>query len=183
MNALDACIKTILNDIRVELLDEFDKNFQRGSFFGSAKWPKSARPGAKSPLIDSGNLRRSIRGTVSGHTVAFSSSLPYASIHNTGGILTVTTKMKRYFWAKYIEATGKTTKTKSGQTANTKRNRTLSAAAQFYKAMALKKTGSKIKIPQRQFLGHHRSLEQPVKDIIGRNLEALIRDTLPDNSR
>ncbi|MDE6440623.1 MAG: hypothetical protein K2K51_06355 [Bacteroidales bacterium] len=64
MNALDTCIKTILNDIRVELLDEFDKNFQRGSFFGSAKWPKSARPGAKSPLIDSGNLRRSIRGTV-----------------------------------------------------------------------------------------------------------------------
>lgn len=30
MNALDTCIKTILNDIRVELLDEFDKNFQRG---------------------------------------------------------------------------------------------------------------------------------------------------------
>lgn len=179
MNALDTCIQTILNDLRVELLDEFDKNFERGSFFGSAKWPKSARPGAKTPLIDSGALRRSIRGTVGRNSVAFSSSLPYASIHNTGGTLTVTTKMKRYFCAKYIEATGKTTKTKSGQTANTKRNRTLSAAAQFYKAMALKKTGSKIKIPQRQFLGHHQSLEAPTKAIIERNIEELVRQTLP----
>lgn len=98
MNALNACIQTILNDIRVELLDEFDKNFQCGSFFGTAKWPKSARPGAKTPLIDSGNLRRSIRGTISRNSIAFSSSLPYASIHNTGGTLTVTTKMKRYFF-------------------------------------------------------------------------------------
>ncbi len=66
------------------MLDEFDKNFERGSFFGSAKWPKSARPGAKTPLIDSRASRRSIWGTVNRNSVAFSSSLPYASIHNTG---------------------------------------------------------------------------------------------------
>lgn len=183
MDTLTECLQNILNDIRVELGDEFDKNFQRGSFFGSQKWPKSSRPGAKSPLIDSGNLRRSIRGTVRGNSVAFSSSLPYASIHNTGGTLTVTTKMKRYFWAKYIAATGKKTTTKSGKPSNSKKNRNLSAAAQFYKAMALKKVGSKIKIPQRQFLGHHASLEAPSKAIIKRNIDELMQKTLPGNKR
>ena len=87
--------KEILQDIRVELLDEFDKNFERGSFFGTKPWPKSRRPGGKSPLIDSGALRRSIKGEISGNRIAFSSSLPYASIHNSGGTLTVTTKMQK----------------------------------------------------------------------------------------
>lgn len=41
----NTCLNDILNDIRVELLDEFDRNFERGSFFGTKKWPKSARPG------------------------------------------------------------------------------------------------------------------------------------------
>lgn len=176
-------LRNMLNDIRVELLDEFDRNFQRGSFFNTRPWPKSSRPGAKSPLIDSGALRRSIRGEVQRDSVRFSSSLPYASIHNTGGTLTVTTKMKRFFWAKYMEAAGGISKTKAGKTANTKRNRNLSERAMFYKAMALKKVGSKIKIPQRQFLGHHASLEAPIKAIVERNMEEMVRQALPGNTR
>ena len=50
----DECLENMLEDIRVELADEFDRNFERGSFFGEEKWPKSTRPGAKTPLIDSG---------------------------------------------------------------------------------------------------------------------------------
>lgn len=181
-NSFDTCLQNILNDIRVELLDEFDRNFERGSFFGTKKWPKSARPGAKTPLIDSGALRRSIRGQVQRNTVRFSSSLPYASIHNTGGTITVTTRMKRYFWAKYIEASGRTSKTKSGKTSNSRRNRSLSEKALFYKAMALKKVGSKIKIPQRQFLGHHASLEAPTKAIIERGITEFLKENLPQGN-
>lgn len=129
-----SCFRDILNDLRVELSDEFDRNFERGSFFGTQKWPRSTRPGAKSPLVDSGALRRSIRGRVSGNSVSFSSSLPYASIHNEGGIITVTTRMKRYFWARHIESTGKITRAKTGKTSKSKRNTRLSEKATFYKA-------------------------------------------------
>ena len=131
----DECLENMLEDIRVELADEFDRNFERGSFFGEEKWPKSTRPGAKTPLIDSGALRRSIRGTARRNTVQFSSSLPYASIHNEGGTLTVTTHMKKYFWAKYRQATGSLSTTKTGKVSSNKRNLRLSDLAQFYKAM------------------------------------------------
>lgn len=131
------CLENMLEDIRVELADEFDRNFERSSFFGEEKWPKSTRPGAKTPLIDSGALRRSVRGTVRRNTVQFSSSLPYASIHNEGGTLTVTTRMKKYFWAKHMQAVGGISTTKTGKPSRNKKNLRLSAMAQFYKAMAL----------------------------------------------
>lgn len=174
------CFRDILNDLRVELSDEFDRNFERGSFFGTQKWPRSTRPGTKSPLVDSGALRRSIRGRVSGNSVSFSSSLPYASIHNEGGIITVTTRMKRYFWARYIESTGKITRAKTGKVSRSKRNTNLSEKASFYKAMALKKVGSKIHIPQRQFLGHHPSLEPRTKAIIERDITDFLKTNLPE---
>lgn len=177
----DKIFREILRDIRVELLDEFDKNFERGAFFNGKPWPRSMRPGAKSALIDSGALRRSLRGVTQKDTIEFSSSLPYASIHNCGGTLTVTTRMKRYFWAKHIEAAGGMSKTKSGKTANTQRNRNLNAKAAFYKAMALKRVGSKIHIPQRQFLGHHDSLVPVVEKIAVRHLEQALKDHLPHN--
>lgn len=178
----DECLENMLEDIRVELAEEFDRNFERGSFFGEKKWPKSTRPGAKTPLIDSGALRRSIRGTVRRNSVSFSSSLPYASIHNEGGTLTVTTRMKKYFWAKHMQAVGGISTTKTGKPSRNKKNLRLSAMAQFYKAMALKKAGSKIHIPQRQFLGHHESLEAPTKAIIGKNLDEFVRQTLPEGN-
>lgn len=176
----DECLNDMLEDLRVELADEFDRNFERGSFFGTQKWPRSTRPGAKSPLVDSGALRRSIRGRVAGNSVSFSSSLPYASIHNEGGTLTVTTRMKRYFWAKYIESAGKITRTRTGKASRSKRNARLSEKAAFCKAMALKKVGSRIVIPQRQFLGHHPSLEPKTKAVIERNITDFIKTTLPE---
>lgn len=94
-------------------------------------------PGSQDPADRFGALRRSIRGTVRRNTVQFSSSLTYASIHNEGGTLTVTTRMKKYFWAKYRQATGSLSTTKTGKVSRSKRNLRLSAMAQFYKAMAL----------------------------------------------
>ena len=35
--------------------------------------------------------------------VRFSSYVPYAAIHNEGGKITVTGKMKKFFWAKFKE--------------------------------------------------------------------------------
>ena len=60
-------IKRIIRDVRVELDDEFDKNFVRQAFF-SERWQRARNPAraARNVLVDSGGLRRSIGGRVSG---------------------------------------------------------------------------------------------------------------------
>ena len=60
-------------------------------------------------------------------------------------------------------------RTKKGKLRNNKKNRTLNAAAEFYKAMALKPIGSKIVIPKRQFIGNHPELEAAIQEIANKN--------------
>ena len=63
-----------------------------------------------------------------------------------------------------------------GAPRNNKRNRALTAEAEFYRAMAMKKAGSKITIPKRQFIGNHPDLEKLLKEIFyntAKNFDAL----------
>ena len=84
MNSKDL-LHRILSDMRVELTEEFDKNFERKAFF-TDKWKKRANPNAKGTLLMvTGTMRRSIKSEVRGNGVRFSSAVPYASIHNEGG--------------------------------------------------------------------------------------------------
>ena len=84
MNSKDL-LHRILSDMRVELTEEFDKNFERKAFF-TDKWKKRANPNARGTLLMvTGTLRRSIKSEVRGNGVRFSSAVPYASIHNEGG--------------------------------------------------------------------------------------------------
>lgn len=143
-------LNKILRDIRVELLDEFDRNFQRGAFF-SKPWP-AKRDGSASHLTKTGKLRRSVSARISGNSVIFTSSEAYAAIHNDGGTVTVTDKMKKYFWAKFKE---------TGQP--------------HFKRMALMKVGSKIKIPQRRFIGDSPEVRKAVDDIVKEAVNAEMR--------
>lgn len=164
-------LKKILTDIKTEIADEFDRNFERKAFF-SKKWDKRKREGKGTLLVQTGKLRRSIRSQVRGQSVVFSSSEPYAAIHNEGGTLTVTAKMRRFFWAKYYEAGGKIKYNKSGSMS--KGSIRLSAEAEMWQKMALKKVGSKIVIPQRQFLGDAPEVSKAVDRIISENLKNTI---------
>lgn len=75
----------ILEDMRMELSDEFDRNFERKGFF-SEKWKPRAHDYPRgSLLIVSGAMRRSTQGEVSGDGVRFTSSQPYTTLHNEGG--------------------------------------------------------------------------------------------------
>lgn len=163
---LDKVVQRILKDIQVELSDEFDQNFEREAFF-SERWARRKSPvhGGRSGhlLVDSGALRGSIRSEIKGSSLFFSSDLPYAGIHNEGGEIIVTERMKRFFWAKYREANG-------GAWTRRKVNGTGSAEAEFWKLMALKKVGSTIRIPMRRFLGVNAEVEQIVKDIVEEGL-------------
>ena len=93
-------------------------------------------------------MRRSAQGEVSGDGVRFSSALPYTTLHNEGGKITVTAKMKRFFWYKY-----KQTKDEA------------------WKRMALMKTGKVITIPQRQFIGDGPDTQRIIREAIDRNLQ------------
>ena len=140
-------IRKILNDLRVELSDEFDRNFQRKAFFDKS-WPPRKMNGKGSLLMVTGKLRRSIRSRVDADSVVWETSERYAAIHNYGGSITVTAKMKKFFWYKY-----KVTKDDA------------------WKWMALMKTGSVITIPQRQFLGDHPEVRKRAEAVVSRNLQ------------
>ena len=168
---LQKIIRNILNDIRVEMGDEFDKNFQRQAFFSEA-WQRRkspTRPGG-STLIDTGKLRQSIQSKSTESSITFYSTLPYATIHNDGGEIKVTRKMKRYFWHKYYSATGSFGRKKNGERRNDKRTIQLSTEAEFWKCLALMKEGKSIKIPRRRFLGVAPEVEKVVTEIIEENL-------------
>ena len=164
-------IKRILKDIKVELGDEFDQNFERQAFFSKA-WERKRSPvNANKPiLINTGTLRRSIRSRETETSIVFYTDLPYAGIHNEGGDIVVTAKMKRFFWAKYYEATGSFGRKKNGERRNDKKTVRLSNEADFWQCMALMKVGSKITIPKRRFLGASPEVEHSVREIIEENI-------------
>ena len=182
---INLLVRETLKDIRTEALEEFDRNFEREAFFND-KWARRKYNDDESRglLIKTGNLRRSITGRITDRdSVVIETTQPYAKIHNEGGTITVTRKMKKYFWWKYITITGskrmkagipityseRFSRKKDGTLRNTKRNRELTEEAKFYRAMAMKKAGSKITIPKRQFIGNHPDLEKLLKEIFYNN--------------
>ena len=179
----DQIIRNILRDIQVEMKDEFDRNFEREAFFSEA-WKRlrsPTRPGGHI-LVARGDLRRSIRSEIRENSVVFMSDLPYAAIHNEGGEIKVTERMKRYFWHRYYLATGSFGRRKDGTLRKDRRNRQLTTEAEFWKAMALMKTGAAIKIPRRKFLGYAPEVEAAVREIIEENITEYLRDTFPDET-
>lgn len=176
---MDEVIRRILNDIRVDLSDEFDRNFERQAFFSEA-WQRRRsplRPGGAT-LVDTGSLRRSIHSKATGSSITFYTDLPYAAIHNEGGEIKVTARMKGYFWHKYMNAAGALVfaRRKDGSLRRDKGTRQISAEAEFWKHMALMKEGKSIRIPRRQFLGTSPEVEQAVTEIIERNLEEYLEN-------
>lgn len=177
---INRLVRETLKDVKVEVADEFDRNFEREAFFNE-KWARRKYNDDKSRglLVRTGNLRRSIHAEITGRdSVVFWSALEYARIHNEGGTVTVTRKMKNYFWWRYRTVTGgraadglsnRLQRRKDGSPRNNRHNRSLTAEAEFYRAMALKKAGSKITIPKRQFIGNHPDLEKLLKEIFYEN--------------
>ncbi len=168
--------RRILGDVRVEAAEQFDRNFERESFFGEAWQRKKSPVGGKHLLVRSGALRRSISSRVDDDSVTFSSSLPYSAIHNEGGDIRVTARMKRFFWAMYYKANGGLGRRKDGTLRQDRRNTRLSTEAEFWKHLALMKVGAVVKIPRRRFIGAHPELERAVTSVIERRLEEYFND-------
>jgi len=99
-------------------------------------------------LLGSGNLMNSIKIiSIGKRTAIIGSTLDYSKIHNDGGIIIVTEKMRKFFWSKFKQTN-----------------------QDFWKRCAL---SDQINIPKRQFIGHSYMLEQKIKRIIESKLKKI----------
>lgn len=154
--------------------DHFQENFRQGGFInnGLHKWKKSKRElsGGKSAASQYGTLLsgidhlfQSIRYTPMDGKVVVENNLPYASIHNWGGTInpTVTPKMRKFAWAKFYANGGK--------------DNPKAPDAQFWKGLALtKKQRLTIHMPQRQFIGESKELNDKLRDKLDSELEKIM---------
>lgn len=140
----------------------FKESFVKEGFTDSSftPWQKTTNPlSGKRTMFNKGDLMRSVHKTEANmQRVVVVSDLEYSEIQNEGGEIVVTEKMKKFFWAKYYEFAGKTRTLKNGKSSRAKDSLSNSAKADFCKAMALKKVGEKITIPQHQYMGKSRAL-------------------------
>lgn len=121
------------NKLAIVAVNFFKRNFKVGGYVDTSftKWKDSGKKNRKT-LVNTGNLRRSIKkiySSIKKVVVGVTGTIPYAQIHNEGGKIEITPKMRRNFWYMY------------GKTGDVK-----------YKAMALTPK-THIDIPQRQFIG------------------------------
>jgi phage gpG-like protein len=173
-----AFLKNIISDLRVDLTEEFDKNFERKAFFDKV-WDGTKLPNRKGSLMmRTGKLRRSIRSKETANSLSWSSSLPYATLQNEGGEVVVTERMKRFFWAMFYKSNGAVSKTKKGDSRNTARNKNLSAEAAMWRALALQKVGAKMQIKQRQFIGDHPMVRQRIEKVVDLNMKEVEKEIL-----
>lgn len=163
--------------------DHYQDNFRKSGFVnnGLHSWKKAKRlsSGGKDAasqygtLLSSRNhLFSSIKYVPGDYRVRVSNDLIYAPVHNWGGTLTpaVTPKMRRFAWAKYYEAAGKTQKAAKGKRKGKKKDstgkdKTENAEALRWKGLALtKKKNLRIQIPKRQFIGESRELSDKITE-------------------
>lgn len=133
--------KAIIADLRVELADEFDRNFQRKAFFSERWLPRRDKKARGSLLIVSGALRRSIEAHETATGVRFTSQVPYATVHNEGGTGYVTVR---------------------------EHQRRHHATKKAYRVATYQRRQS---VPQRQFVGNSPEVRAIVRSVCEQNLE------------
>lgn len=172
MNSKDL-LNNIVEDTKVAVTAQFDRNFERKAFF-DRKWKEPKHPNRKgSLLLRSGRMRKSLNKPRSGSgQINWRSNLPYASLQNEGGEVKVTRQMQKFFWAMYYQASGGVSfSIKKKKANNTKKNRELNAEAMKWRALALQKVGTVMNVKQRQFIGWHPVVDQTIAKVVDYNME------------
>ena len=173
--------------------DHFQDNFRRGGFVdgGLHPWPKAKRlssggtdaAGRYGTLLSGRNhLFGSIKYVPSDYRVVVSSDVPYAALHNRGGTVAVpvTDRMRRYAWARFYRAAGKTRKAAGGRRKGRRdtggTGRPANPQAAFWRNFALtRKKKLKIRIPRRQFIGDSRELDGKINGRIEKEIRKILK--------
>ena len=144
-------------------MEEFAKdNFRRAGFEdnGLTPWKRTMRQSfgkgedaLRTPLLSrEKKLMNAIQHRHTPYKATVFNDLEYADIHNEGGRIQVTERMRKFFWGKYDE-------TKST----------------MYKILALKPVGSFITIPKRQFIGNSETLNATIEGIIEAEITKILK--------
>lgn len=168
----------------------YQDNFRKGGFVdgGLHAWPKTKRQTAggtsavshHNPLLSNRNhLFNSVRYVPGDYRVKIVNDVPYAPIHNWGGESTpaVTPKMRGFAWAMYYKAGGKPKAgTKGRKSTEKSQTAALSPEARMWRGLALtKKKRLRIRIPQRQFIGPSRELEEQIRTDVEMQIGSLLK--------
>ena len=147
------------------------ENFRQGRFYNGERWQTPLRTtlgfrgvsGQYGPLLSERNdlMTKTDLEPLPGKVIIRYNKV-YAATHNDGDDIGVTERMKRFFWAKHLEH-----KERMGANA---------PETEFWKRMALKKPGSRIKIPRRHFLGPSKEVDAIVQDIVNKELQQFINN-------
>lgn len=133
---------------------------------------EGSRNRGKGILNDTGNLVDSIkiisRSQASVHVGIRASEIPYAELHQQGGKIPVTDQMRKFFWAKYYQHASSAGRSRG------KRSISNIGEANFWKAMALKRAGSTITIPKRQFMDATPDLQKVILRAIQNEMNQII---------
>lgn len=189
---LDREINDVLpRKVGVIAVQHFRHNFREEGFVdgGLRPWQKSKRQlaggkGASSRYKTLTSARNHLMSSTEARPakgqVSIENAVPYAKIHNEGGIIssspTITPKMRRFAWAMYYKTAGIRkggAKTKRGKG---KTPKVIPKEAQQWLGLALtKKTKLKIraKMPKRQFIGESKELQDKVTNEIKNSLKKI----------
>lgn len=137
--------RIIGNDAKNHFLEGFRKGGRMTDDSRSgwiARRQGTPNSGGRALLVKSGALRRSIGVKMATweRIIVASIGVKYANIHNEGGTIKITEKMKRFFWAKYYQT-----------------------EEVFWKGLALAKS---FYIPKREFIGDSKVLRVKIKNKI-----------------
>ena len=153
--------------IAVLAKSHYRNNFRLGGFDGKpwkTTWRQQLGVGAEKgykPLTSKTlTLMNSIDTKIEDTAVHVLSDLDYSAIHNEGGDIPVTRKMRHFFWAKFYAAGGKGAK--DGKIPPL-------AKKWLYLALASQKK-KKFKMPKRMYIGESNKLN----DVITKKIESII---------
>lgn len=127
----------------IEAVNLFKLNFEKEGFIsgkrgGLKKWKKTKRNTGRKVLKKGGRLQRGIHIKRLGNgkvTIGVDSNIKYAALHNFGGTIPITPKMRRYFWAMFKQT-----------------------GDNYFKGMALTKK-TEFVIPERKYIGNTDAME------------------------
>ena len=163
--------------VGVTAVNHFKQNFRDGGWLdnGLHPWKRTRRQEGNgkdakySPLTSRRNhMMRSIQASTSPGQVTIEDPVPYAAIHNDGGDITVTQRMRKYAWHMVYSLAGIKGKGKLPKE--------LPKEAEKWKGLALTRKSSitvHAHIPQRQFMGDSAELRVKVSKLINESIQKI----------
>lgn len=145
------------NQIAITAVNFFKRNFKVGGFVDRPfkKWKEVGGKNKRGKtLVKSGNLRRAIkklRVTRNKVVVGINKNIPYAQIHNDGGKIPITPKMRRWAWYMFKKTNN-----------------------ELYKGIALT-SKTHLDIPERKFIGDSIALDITLQRMILKQLNTLTK--------